>query len=178
MDTDFVETELNGVKLRVFKDGTIMRYYTMKPRGCNIVNIGWNICNTKPNGINQNGYCSIHLNKKHYKCHRIIAMVYLGLDINNTIQKVDHIDRCKTNNNVSNLNVVSSLENSYNTNAKGYSWNKRDKIWKVHINVNKQRIYLGRFKDETEARNAYLEAKAKYHIIPSRPLQLLTHQTL
>jgi len=26
MDTDFVETELNSVKLRVFKNGTIMRW--------------------------------------------------------------------------------------------------------------------------------------------------------
>lgn len=164
MDEEYKEIELNGVKLRVFRNGTIMRYITRF-----INKIGWNLCNPTPN---TGGYYYIQLKNKIYIIHRIIAMVYLGLDITNTCLKVDHIDRCKTNNNVDNLRIVTPQENTYNTNAKGYSWNKHDKRWKVHINVNKQRLYLGGFKNEEDARNTYLEAKEKYHVINPHPPQL------
>jgi len=167
MDTEFVETELNGFKLRVFKDGTIMRYVTKTGGG---FNMGWQICNLVPNKYSK--YIQIALKNKSYKVHRIIGMVYLGLDINNPNLQVDHIDRCRTNNNINNLRIVTNQENMWNTTRTGYSWHTRDEKWTAYININKKRIHLGSFNTEEEARNAYLEAKQKYHIISHHPNHL------
>ena len=71
--------------------------------------------------INNSGYVRVRLNGKVYKNHRIIAYAFLGLDINNPKQIIDHIDKNRQNNNVNNLRIVTSQENSFNTNAKGYS---------------------------------------------------------
>jgi hypothetical protein len=167
MDTEFVETELNGVKLRVFKDGTIMRYIA---KSGNSHNIGWKICNTKPNNM---GYYHIGLtnglNTHRYLFHRIIAMVYLGLDITNKLISVDHIDRNTLNNNVNNLRIVTHQENMWNTSAKGYWFVKKVNKWRAKIMVNRIEFHLGYFTNEEEARNAYLKAKAKYHIISHHP---------
>lgn len=172
MDTEFVETELNGVKLRVFKNGTIMRYIA---KSGNSHNVGWKICNLKPNNM---GYYKVGLTNTHrYLVHRIIAMVYLGLDITNRLTSVDHIDRNTLNNNVNNLRIVTHQENMWNTSAKGFWFVKKVNKWRTRIMVNKEHIHLGYFSNEEEARNAYLEAKAKYHII-NRPPQLSIHQTL
>jgi hypothetical protein len=92
-------------------------------------------------------------------------MVYLGLDINNTELQIDHIDRCKTNNNSDNLRIVTNQENTFNTNAKGYFWDKKSKKWRSVIMINNKIIILGYFDTEEEAHNAYLEGKQKYHII-------------
>jgi hypothetical protein len=160
---EFRETELNGVKLQVYRDGTIWRYVNKTQKG---YIQGWHLCNLKP-GFK--GYVKIMLNYKSYKVHRIIGMVYLGLDINDPNKQIDHINRCKTNNNVNNLQIVTNSENHFNKEAKGYSWNIRNKKWMAYISVNKKRKHLGYFDNEEDARNAYLEAKAKYHVINHHP---------
>ena len=45
---------------------------------------------------------------------------------------------------------------------------QQNKNWKVQIQVNGKRKFLGCFDNEEDARNTYLEAKAKYHIIQER----------
>ena len=67
---------------------------------------------------------------------------------------------------MNNLRIVSQQENSFNTNAKGYSFDKSRNKYQAIIGINGKNIHLGRFDTEEEARNAYLEAKEKYHIIP------------
>lgn len=49
---------------------------------------------------------------RNYSVHRLVATAYLGLDINNPKIQVNHIDSCKTNNHVSNLELVSPGENT------------------------------------------------------------------
>ena len=65
---------------------------------------------------------------------------------------------------MNNLRIVSNQENMFNKNFKGYR--KYGKKYQSRIGINNNRIYLGTFNTEEEARNAYLEAKEKYHIIP------------
>lgn len=48
--------------------------------------------------------------------------------------------------------------------AVGYCFNKRARKWQAQIYVNRKMIYLGMYKFESEAKQAYEEAKIKYHI--------------
>jgi hypothetical protein len=57
------------------------------------------------------------------------------------------------------------LNNPSTKKAKGYTFNKSKNTWRVRIQINNKCIYIGSFKTEDEARNAYLKAKEKYHII-------------
>jgi hypothetical protein len=89
-------------------------------------------------------------------------MTYGNVDFN----VLDHINKNKKDNRISNLRIVTNQQNTFNTNAKGYSYQKDAKRkWRSEIMVDGKSIYLGRFYTEEEAREAYLEAKKKYHII-------------
>lgn len=77
---------------------------------------------------------------------------------------VDHIDRNPLNNRLSNLRVVSALENSQNATKhnrqttskyKGVCFHKSKKLWFAYINVNKKRHNIGYFKNEIDAAIAY-----------------------
>lgn len=97
--------------------------------------------------------------KKTVKIHRLVANAFIdkidGKDI------VNHIDSNKSNNNLSNLEWVSSLENSCHSKSKlkssskyiGVSYNKKDKIFISNICFNGKYIYLGCFKTEEDAYN-------------------------
>ena len=121
-------------------------------------------------GTRTNGYKSIKINEKQKALHRVIYYAHnQDWNIHDSSKNnfIDHIDGDKTNNNISNLRVVTSQQNQFNMrNIKGYTWCKRDKKWRAQIQLNKKGIHLGYFDTEEEARNAYLEAKKKYHIIP------------
>jgi hypothetical protein len=149
-----MEVELNGRKLRVYECGKIESFYK---------NLYWIELNYNPDKY---GYCSVKINKKMYRKHRIIGMVYLGLDITNLKTLIDHIDHNKLNNHVSNLRVVTNQQNSFNrSNVKGYSWDKQKNKYKASIKIDGKTKHLGHYATEDEAHNAYLVAKVKYHII-------------
>ena len=78
---------------------------------------------------------------------------------------VDHINNNSLDNRIENLRILTNQQNQWNTNAKGYCWCKRSNKWRPQIMVNGKIKYLGLFTEEADARNAYLEAKEKYHII-------------
>ena len=148
---------LNDVKLLVYRNGMILRYSEMNRY--QLIK-GWS--EVKGN-INNVGYVRIRLNGKSYKKHRIVGYAFLGLDINNSKQQIDHIDRNKLNNNMNNLRIVSHQENQFNRNAKGYT--KRDKKIQAEIRINNKNIHIGLFDNEEDAHQAYLKAKEKFHII-------------
>lgn len=60
--------------------------------------------------VDNNGYLAIFINNRVYKVHRLVAESFLGLS--EIWQTVDHLDRNRRNNELSNLEVVSELENS------------------------------------------------------------------
>ena len=88
-------------------------------------------------------------------------MIYGSVDF----EMLDHINQIKDDNRISNLRIVTNQENLFNTNAKGYCWDKRNNNWLSRITFNGKEIFIGRYNTEEEARNAYLIAKEKYHII-------------
>ena len=66
----------------------------------------------KPVGhLTKDGYYRFMLNGVKYQCHRIVLKLH-GIDCEG--YQVDHIDRCKTNNRLSNLRLVDNKENSKN----------------------------------------------------------------
>ena len=55
-------------------------------------------------------------------------------------------------------------QNNFNRNAKGYTFNKQRQKYHAQIMVNGTQIFLGLFNTAEEAHEAYLTAKAKYHV--------------
>jgi hypothetical protein len=99
--------------------------------------------------------------KKLYGHHFAWYMTYGNVDF----IELDHHNTIKTDNRICNLRISNRFQQTQNTNAKGYSWNKNNKKYVSQIMVNRKLIFLGYYNTEEEARNAYLEAKKKYHII-------------
>jgi len=147
---------LNETRLKVYRNGDIYRWMYNKKNGV------WfkNIKNT-PNTTQ--GYNSIHCKGKMYLRHRIMGYCYLGLDIEDPIIKIDHIDRIKLHNHINNLQLSTQQRNCFNREAKGYYWDKQRNKWKAQICLNYKVKHLGYYDNEDDAHNAYLDGKEKYH---------------
>ena len=114
----------------------------------------------------KNGYIilSTNFNKKLIKilAHQLIYYV----STNEIVEQIDHIDGDRANNRIDNLREVTNQENSFNqTKAKGYTWYKSRNKWMARIMVDGKLIHLKCWNTEQEARQAYLDAKKKYHIV-------------
>ncbi len=118
-------------------------------------------------GINTWGYPHVAFFKdgkrKAKTVHRLVAQAYLP-DYCEELD-VDHIDRDKTNNNFSNLRMVTTQQNAFNTKAKGYYWHKHSQKWMAQIKKGGKSHFLGLFDKEEDAHQAYLDAKEIYHTI-------------
>ena len=156
LPADGIQVTINSQKLTVYRCGDI--YRLMKSGDWRFVK----------NTDNSHGYNVVGCCGKLYLRHRIIAYAYLNLDINDPTKQIDHINGNKLCNHVDNLRIVTNQQNQHNqTKAKGYSWHKRDKKWTAQIKQNNKQIHLGCFDTEEDARQAYLQAKLKFH--PSCP---------
>lgn len=106
----------------------------------------------------------IKLKHKTLLLHREILDAPDGFD-------VDHIDGNGLNNQKSNLRICTRKQNLWNSSphkdnangAKGVSWHKQDKKWRVRIMKDGINYELGLFDSIKEAKNAYNIAAKKYH---------------
>jgi hypothetical protein len=101
---------------------------------------------------------------KSFLVHRLVAAAFIKqLDKGD---QVDHINGDRLNNNLENLRLVNHQQNHFNrTTAKGYYFDKKTKKWRAKITLDGKNIHLGRFNNQEEAREAYLQAKNIYHNI-------------
>jgi len=120
------------------------------------------------------GYLSVILCKSDRvsgkgKClsvHRIVALTFIPNP--NNYPCVDHIDRNKRNNCVSNLRWVTYSQNNSNKTAASKSYSQYKGVywhtgkWVAAIDVNKKKIHLGRFQNEIEAAVAYNNGVDRY----------------
>ena len=151
---------LHGVKFK-YEDGVMYRLWDKKGR---------NYWRPKKLETDKDGYLklSIYNNKtsKNYFLHRIVYWVHHpNWDIYDKVKVIDHIDRVKTNNDIVNLRLVTKQENNFNTEFKGYFYDKKRDAYTARIIVDRKNIYLGYFKNKGDAHQAYLDAKEIYHII-------------
>jgi len=122
--------------------------------------------------VNNIGYKQIFAYKnsklqRSYLVHRLVWMAFNG-DIPAGLE-IDHIDRDKKNNCLSNLRLVTRSENMMNIKTrKGYCFHKPSGKWVAYIYSKGKRIHLGLHNTEEEAAAAYAAAKEKYHIIKIR----------
>jgi hypothetical protein len=113
----------------------------------------------------KNGYIvisgSTHFKGNLYAHHFAWFWVYGNVEF----YELDHININTLNNRICNLRISNRIQQNQNRKSKGYYWDKENNKWKSEIKVDVKRIHLGRFNTEEEARQAYIEAKEKYHII-------------
>ena len=95
--------------------------------------------------------------------HRLVLKTFKVNPNPQTLNMCDHINRNTFDNRISNLRWSNARLNSYNRNAKGYSYYKDRNKFVAEIVVDGQKIHLGQFKYSLDARRAYLNAKSKYH---------------
>lgn len=118
--------------------------------------------------IDKFGYTKVCLRKDNkdfeIKIHRLVYEAFNG----KTSLQIDHINNIKNDNVLSNLQALTQRDNlkkyhlSTNKSSKfiGVSYREKYNYWDANIWKNKKPHYLGRFKTEIEAANAYQEALA------------------
>jgi hypothetical protein len=108
--------------------------------------------------IDKQGYRVIRIFNKNRKAHRLAWLYVYG----EQPKLLDHIDRNRSNNAISNLRIATQRENTINrsslsNNASGFTgvlWHAKAKKWEAMVTVKGQRIYLGLFTDPFEAAQA------------------------
>jgi hypothetical protein len=109
----------------------------------------------------------ITINKKHYKTHRLVYLMFHGY----MPKEVDHIDNNPLNNRIENLRLANRSEQCCNTRIrkdntsgiKGVSWDKSRNKWVVTVTKNKKTVYTNRFIDLELAQLVAIEARDKFH---------------
>lgn len=121
----------------------------------------------KAGSIRKDGYVCIGVNKKIYKAHRLIFMMFNGY----MPLEVDHINGDKNDNRIENLREVNHSQNSMNrklridntSESKGVNWSKTNKSWVVRVAINGIRKFIGYFKDFELADLVSKEARELHH---------------
>jgi hypothetical protein len=140
-------------RVTIFKDGR-ERHYENKVL----------ICPT-----DSKGYPKIRLqnfNPNYGSSRRVHTLVWEAFGDGTTIsfpdRVIDHIDRNKQNNHISNLRIVSNRENTYNRKGNlefiGVRKNKKSDNYSCRIGFNYKDYHLGTFKTQEEAFERYNEA--------------------
>jgi len=120
-------------------------------------------------GVNNRGYLRVGLcNRgkiKTIQIHQLVAIAFLNHTPDGTMKiVVDHKDNDKLNNRLSNLQLISTRENSSKdkkggtSKYTGVSWVKERNKWKSQITINGKIKRLGYFNSEEEASKYYQDA--------------------
>jgi len=111
------------------------------------------------------GYYHIKVGKKQYKLHRVCYYAHnpdWNIYDSSRDNSIDHIDRNRTNNHITNLRVATNSQNAENKNAKGYHYCETYKRWRARVTKHGKQ-YNKYCKTEEEAIEAREKLKEKYH---------------
>ena len=162
-DEDYRIMVLNDSTIKVFRDGRIHTLFKHKDG-----REKWKV----KAFILHYGYLRVFVSsnnqRAHFFVHNVIALCYLGEKPQGC--QTDHINSIKTDNRLENLQYITPQQNCQKRktmngrNIKGYSLNKRG-TYTAQITVDYKAFNLGSYDTEEEARQAYKDAKLKYHNI-------------
>ncbi len=115
----------------------------------------------------QNGYIMLSVGGRKIIAHKVAWLFVYGEFPEGNL---DHINRNKADNRISNLrnatyeqNAQNREKNCKNTSGyKGVTWHKRDQRWQAAITIKRKVIHLGYYQDPQDAYSAYIEASKKY----------------
>ena len=117
---------------------------------------------------NGGGYSTVnlHINSimKTRTVHQLVAGAFLNHKPSRYELVINHKDFNRNNNNVNNLEIVTTRENANQKHLKsssqytGVSWDKNRNKWSSQIVINKKLKFLGRFINELDASEAYQKA--------------------
>lgn len=113
----------------------------------------------------KHGYITIRLDNALYTAHRL-AWLYTNGEW--PAEQIDHINRDRADNRISNLRAVTNAENAQNqktrANKSGFTGvRKENSKWVAEIKVNYKPIRIGLFETPEAAHEAYVAAKRKFH---------------
>lgn len=120
--------------------------------------------------IDSNGYLKLGVKKKASTdtlyIHQLVAIAFLGHRPCGHELVVDHIDNNPLNNNLSNLQVITTRANCSKdrvglSNYPGVYWCKHTSKWRAQITIDRKRKCLGRHMSEHDAYLAYEKALSK-----------------
>lgn len=123
--------------------------------------------NTECHTVNSENAVLIFVNKKRYLAHRL-AWLYVYGELPD--MAIDHINRCRTDNRISNLRLATLSQNQQNrkpnkgsvSGIKGVTWHHLRNKWRVRCTINGKSYHLGDYPDLEIAKYAY-QAFAKEH---------------
>lgn len=103
-----------------------------------------------------------------FSAHRIIWIMVFGEDPEH---EIDHVNRIKHDNRLSNLRLATRSNNAQNTSVnknntsgvRGVSWHKGQQEWRVKIRLHGKRYDLSSFDSLDEAAAAYQKAALDMH---------------
>lgn len=133
----------------------------------NVMRAGQQICNLATNGYLTVNFTGVEY-KGQYRAHRLIYMLIYGEDPG---ELIDHFDRDKTNNRLSNLRPASKAINNHNgalysRNKSGYrgvtKHGQYDK-YTAQITIGGKKKHLGCFCTPEEAHTAYITAADNHY---------------
>ena len=118
------------------------------------------------------GYRIIRVNGIRYRAHRIAWLLFYR---EFPTSHIDHINRNRDDNRITNLRCVTHTENMRNrkkmksnkSGVTGVSWNSKDKNWKAQITSNGKRIILGCRANIDDAIELRRNAEIKFNFHPN-----------
>ena len=136
--------------------------FTRKVRTSNSVKVG-DVAGCPEGG----GYLQIKLQSRKYKAHRLAWLYVYG---SWPKDQLDHINRNRSDNRISNLREATNKQNNQNRSKSsnntsghpGVSWHKRDSKWQATIKHNQKQTHLGYFSTLEEAISARKAAEKLY----------------
>lgn len=119
-------------------------------------------------GTKSLGYIRIYVDGKLYLSHRLAWLYVYGCWPS---RNLDHINRTRCDNRISNLRLATPSENSQNksipknnkSGIPGVRWDRKSEKWESYLRVNGKKLHLGYYDDKGKAELARIYAVKKHH---------------